>query len=127
MCGIAGIVHFDNRSRVDEATLIRMRDTLAHRGPDGSGIWVSPNRSVGLAHRRAFHHRLELPRPRSPCAMKMPMSRVTYNGEMYNHLALRDQLLLAGHRFKTDHSDTEVIVHGYEQMGYRRPCRANRG
>jgi asparagine synthase (glutamine-hydrolysing) len=116
MCGIAGIVHFDSRSRIDEATLVRMRDTLVHRGPDGSGIWVSPDRSVGLAHRRLSIIDLSAAAAQPMCNEAADVW-VTYNGEMYNHLALREQLQKAGHRFKTDHSDTEVIVHGYEEWG----------
>src|SRR6266852_1433067 len=116
MCGIAGIVNFGSRARVDESVLIRMRDAMIHRGPDGAGIWLSPNQAVGFGHRRLSIIDLS-------AAAAQPMCNedgdvwVTYNGEMYNHLALRDQLLNAGHRFKTDHSDTEVILHGYEEWG----------
>ena len=116
MCGIAGIVNFGSRAQVDESVLIRMRDTMVHRGPDGAGLWISPNQAVGLAHRRLSIIDLS-------AAAAQPMCNedggiwVTYNGEMYNHLALRGQLVKAGHRFKTDHSDTEVVVHGYEQWG----------
>jgi asparagine synthase (glutamine-hydrolysing) len=116
MCGIAGIVNFGGRARVEESVLIRMRDAMIHRGPDGAGLWMSPDQSVGFAHRRLSIIDLS-------AAAAQPMCNedgdiwVTYNGEMYNHLALRAELLKAGRRFKTDHSDTEVILHGYEQWG----------
>ncbi len=116
MCGIAGIVNFGNRAPVEESVLLRMRDAMIHRGPDGAGIWLSPNRAVGFGHRRLSIIDLS-------AAAAQPMCNedgdvwVTYNGEMYNHLALRHQLSMAGHRFKTDHSDTEVLLHGYEEWG----------
>jgi asparagine synthase (glutamine-hydrolysing) len=116
MCGIAGIVNFGDRARVDESVLIRMRDAMIHRGPDGAGIWFSPDRAVGFGHRRLSIIDLS-------AAAAQPMSNeagdiwVTYNGEMYNHLGLRSLLVQAGHRFKTDHSDTEVLLHGYEEWG----------
>jgi asparagine synthase (glutamine-hydrolysing) len=116
MCGIAGIVNFGNRSPVDESALVRMRDAMIHRGPDGAGLWLSPNKAVGFAHRRLSIIDLS-------AAAAQPMCNedgdiwVTYNGEMYNHLELRGQLVKAGHQFKTDHSDTEVLLHGYEQWG----------
>lgn len=93
-----------------------MRDAMTHRGPDGAGLWLSPDGRVGLAHRRLSI--LDLAE-----AASQPMTNedgsivVTFNGEIYNHLALRRELVEAGHVFRTDHSDTEVLVHGYEQWG----------
>lgn len=116
MCGIAGIFNFGSPAPVDESVLIRMRDAMIHRGPDGAGIWLSRNQTVGFGHRRLSIIDLS-------AAAAQPMCNedgniwVTYNGEMYNHVELRDQLLKFGHRFKTDHSDTEVLLHGYEQWG----------
>jgi asparagine synthase (glutamine-hydrolysing) len=115
MCGIAGIfVH--GKGAVEERTLTAMRDTMLHRGPDGGGNWVSPDGRVGLAHRRLSIIDLS-------SAASQPMTNedgavwITFNGEIYNHAKLRPELAGAGHHFKTDHSDTEVLIHGYEHWG----------
>jgi asparagine synthase (glutamine-hydrolysing) len=118
MCGINGVLSFTNSSfRVSEHYLTRMRDVMAHRGPDGAGMFVSPDRRMGLGFRRLAIIDL------SEKAMQ-PMSNedgtlwVVFNGEIYNHAEIRAQLEdLGGHRWKTDHSDTEVIVHAFEQWG----------
>ena len=116
MCGIAGLFCYGTSLRVDEALLTRMRDTMVHRGPDGAGNWISPDGRVGLAHRR-----LSIIDLSTSAAQPMPNEDetiwVTFNGEIYNHAGLRKELVAAGHRFRTDHSDTEVILHGYEQWG----------
>jgi asparagine synthase (glutamine-hydrolysing) len=118
MCGIAGTLVFrDSAFRVDEPYLTRMRDTMVHRGPDGGGNWISPDGRVGLAHRRLSIIDLST-------VANQPMSNeddslwVTFNGEIYNHADIRAELVqLGGHRWKTDHSDTEVILHAFEQWG----------
>jgi len=118
MCGIAGVYCFGDSKdlRVDERILTRMRDTMVHRGPDGAGNWISGDRRVGLAHRR-----LSIIDLSTAAAQPMPNEDqtvwVTYNGEIYNHVALRRELLARGHTFRTDHSDTEVLIHGYEEWG----------
>jgi asparagine synthase (glutamine-hydrolysing) len=116
MCGIAGIFSFKATEAVDPSVLKRMRDTMSHRGPDGAGLWISTNGRIGLAHRR-----LSIIDLNTSASQPMPNEDdtvlVTFNGEIYNHRALRVELLKAGHRFRTDHSDTEVLVHGYEQWG----------
>ena len=116
MCGINGTVAVDGDYRVDESLLTRMRDTLAHRGPDGAGAWIDDDRRIGLAFRRLAIIDL------SETAMQpMPNEdgrvRVVFNGEIYNHAELRRELQGLGHAFRTDHSDTEVIVHGFEEWG----------
>lgn len=116
MCGITGIYAFDSAGGVDEAVLIRMRDTMVHRGPDGGGQYVSPDRRLGLAHRRLSIIDLSTSATQ-PMANEDDTVWVTFNGEIYNHAGLRRRLQAAGHRFRTDHSDTEVIVHGYEEWG----------
>jgi len=116
MCGIAGIFHYHNLGFVESAVLMAMRDAMTHRGPDGSGYWISEDKRVGLAHRRLSIVDLS-------ASAAQPMSNedgtvwVTFNGEIYNHAALRKELVASGHIFRTDHSDTEVLVHGYEQWG----------
>jgi asparagine synthase (glutamine-hydrolysing) len=118
MCGINGALALDAGSFiVTEPYITRMRDTMAHRGPDGAGAWVSPDRRVGFGHRRLAIIDL------SECAGQ-PMSNedgtlwITYNGEIYNHRELRAEISRSGrHRWKTDHSDTEVILHAFEEWG----------
>lgn len=116
MCGIVGIYSHQRRQPVDPATLVRMRDTMVHRGPDGGDCWFSHDGSVGLGHRR-----LSIIDLSTSATQPMPNEDgtvwVTYNGEIYNHVELRRELVAAGHAFRTDHSDTEVLVHGYEQWG----------
>jgi asparagine synthase (glutamine-hydrolysing) len=117
VCGIAGIFAVSsNAPPVAEKAVVAMRDTMVHRGPDGGGVWVSSDARIGLAHRRLSIIDLS-------AAADQPMSDaegsvwVTFNGEIYNHAELRLELEAAGHRFRTDHSDTEVIVHGFKQWG----------
>jgi asparagine synthase (glutamine-hydrolysing) len=117
MCGIAGLFyHADADARVDATVLARMTDTMAHRGPDGRGFWIAPDRRVGLGHRRLAIVDLS-PLAAQPMTNEDGTIWITYNGEIYNHQALRAELTEAGHRFRTDHADTEVIVHAYEQWG----------
>jgi asparagine synthase (glutamine-hydrolysing) len=116
MCGIAGIFSYATEARVDEATLTRMRDTMIHRGPDGAGNWISADRRVGLAHRRLSIIDLS-DAAAQPMANEDGAVMVTFNGEIYNYRPLRTGLAAAGHRMRTDHSDTEVLLHGYEQWG----------
>ncbi len=116
MCGIVGIYQFDRSRPVLAEHVIRMRDAMVHRGPDGAGLWIAPDASVGLGHRRLSIIDLS-------DAAGQPMTNedgivwVTFNGEIYNHANLRRELIRAGHVFRTDHSDTEVLVHGYEEWG----------
>ena len=116
MCGITGIMRYGNSSELDENILISMRDTMIHRGPDGGDCWVSGDRKIGLAHRRLSIIDLSATATQ-PMSNEDGLIWITFNGEIYNHLSLRKQLLKAGHHFKTDHSDTEVLIHGYEQWG----------
>ncbi len=113
MCGIAGIIS-RRRQPVSETALREMTAALGHRGPDGEGILFRPG--VGLGHRRLSII--------DPALGQQPMSNedgtvwVTFNGEIYNHRALRTELEQLGHHFKTN-CDTEVLVHGYEVWGKR--------
>ncbi len=116
MCGIVGVFSFRKNGEIDAGALERMRDTMVHRGPDGSDIWVSPRRHVGLAHRRLSIIDLS-DLASQPMANEDRSVWLTYNGEIYNHTLLRPQLVEKGHRFVTDHSDTEVLVHGFEEWG----------
>ena len=116
MCGIVGIYNLEKKKVIDKELLFAMRDTMVHRGPDGEGIWISDNGQVGLAHRRLSIIDLD-PLATQPMCNEDSSIWVTFNGEIYNHISLRTELESAGHHFKTDHSDTEVLVHGYEEWG----------
>ena len=117
MCGICGIFQHKGLSLVDEGVLVSMRDTLTHRGPDAAGIWVSRDSDIGLAHRRLAIIDLDSSSSQ-PMMNKDSSVVVVFNGEIYNHLTLRGQLVASGHIFRTDHADTEVLVHGYEEWGW---------
>src|SRR4029077_9791639 len=116
MCGIFGIVQYGGGELPGDALIVRARDTMRHRGPDGAGLWRSPDGRAVLAHRRLSIIDLS-EAAAQPMANEDGSVWVTYNGEIYNHLALRAELSQRGHRFRTDHSDTEVLVHGYEEWG----------
>jgi asparagine synthase (glutamine-hydrolysing) len=111
MCGIAGLVDLRGRS-VEPLLVRRLCDALAHRGPDDEGYFVSG--PVGLGHRRLAI--LDLVSGRQPISNEAGTVWVTFNGEIYNFQELRQVLERHGHRFST-RSDTEVIVHGYEEWG----------
>jgi asparagine synthase (glutamine-hydrolysing) len=118
MCGISGVLAFESGNfEVTPDYLARMRDTMVHRGPDGAGLWISPDRKAGLAHRRLAIIDLA-------DAASQPMSngdgslQLVFNGEIYNHAEIRRELEGLGHRqWKTDHSDTEVILHSFAAWG----------
>jgi asparagine synthase (glutamine-hydrolysing) len=93
-----------------------MRDTMVHRGPDGADSWISEDQRVGLGHRRLSIIDLNQ-LAAQPMHNEDGQVVITFNGEIYNHSRLRPALVSAGHRFRTDHSDTEVLVHGYEEWG----------
>jgi asparagine synthase (glutamine-hydrolysing) len=116
MCGIVGIYNFRPGARVAEHVLTAMRDTMSHRGPDGARNWISSDGCIGLGHRRLSIIDLS-DSAAQPMTNEDGTIWVTYNGEIYNHVGLRQELLARGHRFRTDHSDTEVILHGYEEWG----------
>ncbi|MHB1846876.1 MAG: asparagine synthase (glutamine-hydrolyzing), partial [Deltaproteobacteria bacterium] len=112
MCGIAGRVARDREATIDRRTLERMGELLAHRGPDGEGIHASG--PVGLVHRRLAI--VDIEGGAQPMSNEDGKVWIVFNGEIYNHDALRAELLSHGHVFKT-RSDTETIIHGYEQWG----------
>jgi asparagine synthase (glutamine-hydrolysing) len=112
MCGLIGILSYRaGGAPVDRAELIRIRDAMAHRGPDGSGIWISPDRSVGLAHRRLAVIDVS-ETGRQPMASPDGRLSIVFNGEIYNFRELRSGLEAAGHKFFSA-SDTEVLLHLY--------------
>jgi asparagine synthase (glutamine-hydrolysing) len=116
MCGIVGWLSLGHSSTVDPALLRAMRDTMVHRGPDGEGLWVSSDRKLGLGFRRLAIVDLS-PNANQPMQNEDGNVRIVFNGEIYNHRRLRRLLIERGHRFSTDHSDTEAVIHGYEEWG----------
>jgi asparagine synthase (glutamine-hydrolysing) len=116
MCGIAGILNCGSLQPPRGEDLTAMQKTMRHRGPDGNGQWLSPDQKVGLAHLRLAIIDLsdQAAQPMSDGSDKV---WVTFNGEIYNHIDLRHSLESAGRQFRTDHSDTEVLVHGYLEWG----------
>jgi asparagine synthase (glutamine-hydrolysing) len=114
MCGIAGIVSLDPLRSVDPERLRRMRDVLRHRGPDGAGEWFRG--PVALGHRRLAI--VDVAGGHQPMANEDGSVWIVYNGEIYNHAELRPGLEALGHRYRT-RSDTETILHLYEEEGER--------
>jgi asparagine synthase (glutamine-hydrolysing) len=114
MCGLAGLFSPANDAPrlFDRALLARMTDAIAHRGPDGEGHHVEPH--VALGHRRLAV--VDLAGGAQPMANEDGSVLVVFNGEIYNHRALADELRAAGHALRT-RSDTEVLVHAWEQWG----------
>jgi asparagine synthase (glutamine-hydrolysing) len=112
MCGIAGKLLLASDNRVAEADIQRMLDPITHRGPDGQGIHV--DRNAGLGHLRLSI--IDLSTGAQPMTNEDETVWIVFNGEIYNYLELRKRLVAKGHVFRS-HSDTEVIVHLYEDMG----------
>jgi asparagine synthase (glutamine-hydrolysing) len=112
MCGICGKLNFDPSNSVNPALIRGMLDTIRHRGPDDEGIYIAGG--VGLGHRRLSI--IDLSAGHQPLSNEDGTVWIVFNGEIYNFQELRTFLLSKGHTFKT-HTDTEVIVHLYEELG----------
>src|SRR3954463_9837716 len=112
MCGICGMFLTDRLRRVDPGVLREMNQQIVHRGPDDDGFLVEEN--VGLAMRRLSI--IDVKTGHQPVSNEDETIWLVFNGEIYNYKELRDRLLERGHRFRT-HSDTETIVHLYEDFG----------
>jgi len=112
MCGIGGKLNFNRHEPVDQNLIRKMMTVIQHRGPDGSGEFVSG--PVGLGHRRLSI--IDLDTGSQPMSNEDGTVWVVYNGEIYNFQELRAELKGRGHHFKST-TDTEVIVHLYEEMG----------
>jgi asparagine synthase (glutamine-hydrolysing) len=111
MCGICGIFDLTGNP-VNRETLTRMRSIIQHRGPDGEGEFL--DHEVGLGHRRLSI--IDVGGGGQPIGNEDGSVQIVFNGEIYNFIELRNELISLGHQFKT-RSDTEVIVHAYEQWG----------
>ncbi|MGA2697266.1 MAG: asparagine synthase (glutamine-hydrolyzing) [Terriglobales bacterium] len=119
MCGIAGMIGFNGHNASPDL-LKKMSDALTHRGPDASGLHL--DREAGLAHRRLSI--LDLEGGGQPMSNSDGSLWITYNGEIFNYLELREELIAKGHSFAT-RSDTEVILHLYQAEGERCVHRLN--
>ena len=118
MCGVAGFV---GRGGIE--ALRRMNAALAHRGPDDEGTWVDESRGVFLGHRRLAI--IDISGGHQPMWTEDGQLGVVFNGEIYNHVELRAELAALGCRFQSDHSDTEVLLHGYRTWGREFTNRLN--
>lgn len=112
MCGICGVVYCEREQVVDSLVLKQMCDAIRHRGPDDDGFYV--NHNVGLGMRRLSI--IDLATGKQPIANEDGQIWIVFNGEIYNHQLLRQELKEQGHRFKTK-TDTEAILHAYEEYG----------
>jgi len=112
MCGICGIVYDDSSRPVNKGVVVQMRDRMIHRGPDDAGIYV--HRNIGLGHRRVSI--IDQAGGHQPMPNEDHTVWIVFNGEIYNFRELREFLIKKGHTFTT-RSDTETIVHLYEQFG----------
>jgi asparagine synthase (glutamine-hydrolysing) len=112
VCGIAGFVGVDSAGELPRARLERMCDAIYHRGPDSAGYFSELDVAMGMRRLSI----IDISGGQQPICNEDGTVTVVFNGEIYNHHALRTQLELAGHRFAT-RSDTEVLVHLYEELG----------
>src|SRR5436190_6311162 len=116
MCGIVGSFHPLARGAASDV-IVRMRDRMSHRGPDGHGLWASADRRCILGHRRLSIIDLS-EAAAQPMLNAEGTVALTFNGEIYNHADIRRELEALGkYQWKTDHSDTEMLLHAYEEWG----------
>lgn len=119
MCGILGAFDPIKHKVTSYEVMIKMRDKMTHRGPDDSGIWYAKYNRCGLAHRRLAIIDLSSVAAQ-PMTNKDESVAIVFNGEIYNHAEIRRELeQLNKYHWKTDHADTEVIVHAYEEWGLK--------
>ena len=112
MCGIVGTLHFSSPTKPDESLLRFMMAKIAHRGPDGQGVFLEEG--IALGHVRLSI--IDLSGGAQPIHNEDQSVWVVFNGEIFNFVELRDELVKKGHQFYT-RTDTEVIVHLYEEYG----------
>ena len=118
MCGICGFVGNGNLK-----DLKKMTDVIIHRGPDEEGLWCDKKKGIYLGHRRLSI--IDLSTGSQPMWTKDKKISIVYNGEIYNHIELRNELESLGHIFLNDHSDTEVLINGYREWGFDLPNYLN--
>ena len=112
MCGIAGILEFGRDARASTSALREMCRTITHRGPDDDGFYTDGAAGIGMRRLSI----VDVAGGHQPLSNEDGSLWIVFNGEIYNHLALREQLIARGHRYNT-HSDTETIVHLFEEYG----------
>jgi len=112
MCGIAGYIHFEKNRPASLDVIRRMTDVISHRGPDGEGFHIGHN--LALGHRRLAI--IDLSSGQQPMFSDDKKIALVFNGEIYNYIELREELIKLGHTFHTT-SDTEVIIHAYRTWG----------
>ena len=118
MCGIVGALSLPGASfKITEPYITKMRDTMIHRGPDGAGNWIADDAQIGFGHRRLSI--IDLSDTASqPMTSADQRFWLTFNGEIYNHQEIRDELKTLGYAdWKTNHSDTEVILYAFAEWG----------
>lgn len=120
MCGIAGYYNFDPQNAAQEADLRRMCDVIRHRGPDQDGYFVFDNVALGMRRLSI----IDLKTGKQPIPNEDKSIWIVYNGEVYNFPELRNELEAKGHRFRTQ-TDTETVVHAYEEWGADCPAKLN--
>ena len=113
MCGIAGVI---STSIIEHKNLEALIGPIKHRGPDGSGIWINNEKNVGFAHRRLSIIDLS-DNGSQPFHSQSKEYTITYNGEIYNYIEIREILKKKGHQFRT-FTDTEVILAAFKEYGY---------
>lgn len=117
MCGICGFYKLNSYSQIEPEQIAIMNEEMFRRGPDGGGIWIDKDNKCGFGHRRLSVIDLS-DFAAQPMYNADESIVITYNGEIYNHMEIRSELdQISNYMWKTDHSDTEVILHAYEQWG----------
>jgi len=122
MCGIFGVFNFKNNNPVDTKLFKEATSLISHRGPDGEGFFFDQECGLGLGHRRLSI--IDLSTGDQPMCNEDKTIWISFNGEIYNYLELRKYLISKGHIFKTK-SDTEVLIHAYEEFGESFPNKLN--
>lgn len=122
MCGIFGVINLSNKLQVDKKLFKEATNLLEHRGPDGEGFYFDDSNGVGFGHRRLSI--LDLQTGDQPMCNEDGTIWIVFNGEIYNYKEIKKYLLQKGHIFKTK-SDTEVIIHAYEEFGDECPNKFN--
>src|SRR5271157_5102411 len=112
MCGIAGVLEFGRDARVSASALREMCGIIRHRGPDDDGFYTDGSAGIGIRRLSI----VDVAGGHQPLSNADGTLWIVFNGEIYNHLALREQLIVRGHRYVT-HSDTETVIHLYEEYG----------
>ncbi len=112
MCGIAGILEFGRDTRANAAALREMCRVITHRGPDDEGFYTDGPAGIGMRRLSI----VDVAGGHQPLTNEDGTLWIVFNGEIYNHLALREQLIARGHRYTT-HSDTETVIHLFEEYG----------